>query len=277
MKTIEKKIPVSVGILTKDSGKTLLRALLSVENCAEIILCDGGSTDDTLSIAREFGCVVIQQDPQFLDTEKKINNYSGVRNQLLSLSTYDWFLYIDSDEAISPELAEEISSISQNSTPPSLVINVPVRTVLDGKIIKYSSNYPGYQNRLFNKKSGAYFIKKIHEKITYDKNIYTSHTISSPWYVFGAKDRTRSYLANTLQYINMEVEMGKNQSWKDYFVYTVWGNLLKSIKIFIKATLMYLRHGFRDSMPVSIEWGRMVYPLVVMYKFSLHRFKNLFS
>ena len=48
------KIPCTVGILTKNSGKTLKRALESVKDCAEIIISDGGSTDSTIIIAEKY-------------------------------------------------------------------------------------------------------------------------------------------------------------------------------------------------------------------------------
>jgi len=57
----DKKIPASVGILTLNSGKTLRRALNSLTDFAEIIVCDGNSTDDTLEIAREYGAKIIRQ------------------------------------------------------------------------------------------------------------------------------------------------------------------------------------------------------------------------
>ena len=54
------KISCSVGILTFNSAASLPVCLESVKHFSEIIICDGGSTDSTIEIARKFGCVVIK-------------------------------------------------------------------------------------------------------------------------------------------------------------------------------------------------------------------------
>jgi glycosyltransferase involved in cell wall biosynthesis len=274
MEATYSKIPVSVGILTKNSGKTLRRALSSVKDCAQIIVCDGGSTDETLSIAKEFGCVVIQQNPQFLDSDKKINDYSGVRNQLLDEATNDWFLYIDSDEAISDQLREEIRDITQNNKTDYLVYLVPIRTVLDDHIIQYASNYPGYQNRFFNKKSGARFVKKIHERIEYNRESIKTGTLSGPWYVFGQR-KNGHYLRHTKRYRDLEIKAALEQSFFNYLRYTILGNLLVSGKVLIKAGKNYLLHGFKDTEPIHTEVGRVLYPLLVLYGITIGKLKNV--
>ena len=58
--TQKERINATVGILTFNSGKVLRRALESVSDFDDILLCDGGSTDDTLEIARAVGARVMQ-------------------------------------------------------------------------------------------------------------------------------------------------------------------------------------------------------------------------
>ena len=84
------KIPATVTVLTRNSGKTLERALASVRDFDEIIVCDGGSTDETLEIAHKHGARVIAQDGQFHDAKGKIYDYAGVRNQTLHAARHNW-------------------------------------------------------------------------------------------------------------------------------------------------------------------------------------------
>ena len=49
-------------MLTYNSEKTLRRALESVKDFDDIILCDGDSTDQTHAIAAEYGARVVRQD-----------------------------------------------------------------------------------------------------------------------------------------------------------------------------------------------------------------------
>ena len=84
-------IPCTVGILTKNSGLSLRRTLESVKDFLEIIICDGGSTDDTIAIAREYGARIVPQNKEFLDTDGYIQDFSAVRNQTLAAATFDWY------------------------------------------------------------------------------------------------------------------------------------------------------------------------------------------
>ena len=77
------KIPVSACLLTHNNGTTLARALESVKECAEILLCDGNSSDNTREIAKRYGAKILNQDMQYLGDGGHITDFSGVRNQLL--------------------------------------------------------------------------------------------------------------------------------------------------------------------------------------------------
>lgn len=156
------KIPATVAILTYNCATTLLRALESVRDFSEIIICDGGSTDNTLNIARSFDTRIISQDAQFLSEDKRIRNFAGVRNQTLSIATYEWFFFLDSDEYIGPELAKEI--LEKTTKKPS-VYWIPRKYVYRGEVVDCSVTYPSQQMRLFHRAVTQEFIKEVHEKI----------------------------------------------------------------------------------------------------------------
>src|SRR3989344_7446677 len=105
------KIPCTVAVLTHNSAQTLARALESAKDFAELIVCDGASTDRTLDIARAYGARIIPQDTAFQDREGRISDFGAVRNQTLKASTQDWFFFLDSDEVLTSELVAEISSL----------------------------------------------------------------------------------------------------------------------------------------------------------------------
>ena len=104
------KIYCSVEILTLNSEKTLERCLESVKDFAEIIVLDGNSTDNTRDIAARYGAKIY---PQY-DTDERavrITNFADIRNKGFRRATCDWFMFIDSDEYLSPELAREIREV----------------------------------------------------------------------------------------------------------------------------------------------------------------------
>lgn len=82
---------VSVCLIVKNAQATLYRCLDSVKPIAdEIIVCDTGSTDHTLEIAREY----TDQVYQILWED----DFAAARNHSVERATKEWILWIDADE-----------------------------------------------------------------------------------------------------------------------------------------------------------------------------------
>jgi len=257
------KIFCSVGILTLNSEKTLPRALKSVKDFSEIIICDGNSTDRTIEIAKSYGAKIIKQ----YETNRsniKINDFSEVRNKCLKASSYGWFLYIDSDEELSKEAKEEIRKITQKENPEILIYQLPNKIIYNGRIIKYATPYPGYQTRFFNKKSGAYFIKNIHERLSYNKKLKIG-ILQNPWYVFITDGDYDDFWGKLHFYINKEVQRAKDQTFQQFFYWTILRQPLKILKIFFKLIYRYIRYGFKDSLPIKFEFQKIIYSSYLFY------------
>jgi glycosyltransferase involved in cell wall biosynthesis len=258
------KIPCTVGILTFNSGKTLERALESVKDFADILVCDGGSTDETLAIASHYGARVIRQNPAFQNSGGALTDYAGVRNQCLDSAQFDWFFYIDSDEEATTELVENIRATVAESAPAHLVYNISPRILLKGRRIEYSSNYPGWQKRFFNRKTGARFRKAVHERIDYDEQAYPVGTLRGHWlYEIGLKEDA----AKTEKYARMDATLYRMNSWGAFTVFAVRkaGTICK---IAVRFLLNRILHGSR-ALPFVVEWRRIRYQVkLTQYIFS---------
>ena len=101
----QKKIPCSVGVLTLNSGKTLARCLESFKDFAEIIVCDGNSTDDTVAVAKKYGAKVIKQYDSDEPNLPCVKDKANVRMRNMAAATYDWYFFMDADDALLPETA----------------------------------------------------------------------------------------------------------------------------------------------------------------------------
>ena len=257
------KIPVSVGILTFNSGETLERALESVKDFAEIIICDGGSTDSTLDIARTYDARIIEQDSKFKNEDGTLKDYSGVRNQCIEEANFSWFLYIDSDETIDDNLAEEIRGIVSDAENKNLVYGLRPRIIYNGKRIEYSSNYPGWQKRFFNIKSGARFIKPVHERIAFNEDVVEGR-LNSHWYYYVEDDFS---LEKLTKYAKMEADLFLIRK-KHPLIRGIIQRLIIVLKITVKSLRNYIFHGFKKSMPPRAELRRIRYNLLVI-KFLL--------
>lgn len=232
--------------------------------CDDIILCDGGSTDATLEIAKEYGCRVIAQDAQFKNAEGRLIDFGSARNQVLAAAKNDWFLYIDSDETISDGLAKDVQCIARKpyESDEPLAYRIPIRIVLDGTVILHASNYPGYQYRFFNRRARARYIKPVHERINIDPKKVPTGTLANPWYVYATREDSRHYLRNTAGYRALEVGIFEHHTFSQYLRFVVFRNLRTSAGALIRSLGNYLRYGFKYSAPVSEELGRVIAPLL---------------
>jgi glycosyltransferase involved in cell wall biosynthesis len=86
---------VSLCMITKDAESMLHRCLKSVEKLVdEIIICDNGSTDSTLDIAKQYGAKIITCEPA---TDI---GFDTARNHSIKHATSDWILWLDADEEL---------------------------------------------------------------------------------------------------------------------------------------------------------------------------------
>ena len=82
---------ISVVMICKNEDAVLARCLDSVKEADEIIICDTGSTDGTLDVARRY------TDKVFTDYAWE-DHFAKARNHALAKATGDWILSIDADE-----------------------------------------------------------------------------------------------------------------------------------------------------------------------------------
>ena len=91
---------ISVVINTYNAEKFLKRVLDSVKDFDEIVVGDMESTDNTVAIAKEYGCkVVVFPKGDCVSAEP-------ARTFAIQSATMKWVLVLDADELVTPELKE---------------------------------------------------------------------------------------------------------------------------------------------------------------------------
>ncbi len=149
---------ISVAIITYNSGELIGQCLESVEWADEIIVVDGGSSDDTLSICSRFPRVKVLSVPNNpnLDVNKNIAIEHCIR---------DWILVLDSDETVTPELADELKSIASIDADGMQGYFIPRRNFFLGRWMKASGWYPDYILRFFRRGVGKFPCAHVHERL----------------------------------------------------------------------------------------------------------------
>jgi glycosyltransferase involved in cell wall biosynthesis len=143
-------------MLTKNSALTLKKALDSTKAFAEVLILDTGSSDDTLSIAKEYVNVrILQQD--FI-------GFGPLHNLASTMATHDWILSLDSDELLSENLQRAFTSLTLNK---ECVYSFPRHNVFQGKHIKWCGWHPDRIIRLYHRKYAAFSEDLVHEKILF--------------------------------------------------------------------------------------------------------------
>ena len=102
-------IPITCIVLTKNEEDNLPDCLVSLRWAAEVLVVDSFSTDRTVAIARQQGVRVIQHPFQ---------DYAAQHNFAQAQAQHDWVLFIDADERVSPELAQEIQTLAASDMLP---------------------------------------------------------------------------------------------------------------------------------------------------------------
>ncbi|NGX37090.1 MAG: hypothetical protein K1000chlam2_00240 [Chlamydiae bacterium] len=146
---------ITATILTKNSEKTLKATLDSLTRFPEVIVLDSGSTDDTLKIATQYPNVTIHTSP-FL-------GFGPMHNYATKLSSHDWILSIDSDEILTPELIDEILSLTLD---PENLYKIDRHNFYNGKRIKWCGGWhPDFVSRLYHRKKTRFSEDLVHEKV----------------------------------------------------------------------------------------------------------------
>src|SRR5215213_8074469 len=90
----------SIVIVAKDSADKIGRLLQSLQGLSDdVIVCDTGSSDDTINISKQAGATV-HSIPW--------KGYGASKNEALGFAKHDWILSLDSDEKIDPELYQQL-------------------------------------------------------------------------------------------------------------------------------------------------------------------------
>lgn len=153
------KIPVSVVIIAKNEEKNLPGCLESVKWAGEIVVVDGGSTDQTVEIAKKYTSKVLTRG---MDMEGRHRNFA------YSQAGQEWILSLDADERVSPQLAEELKQVVLRNDQTISAYSIPIKTYVGSRWIKSAGYYPARKLRLHRKGKFRYEESGVHPRAFLD-------------------------------------------------------------------------------------------------------------
>lgn len=242
---MEKKITLSVAIATMNEEQNIETCLVSVSDWAdEIVIVDGGSTDETVRIAKKYTNHIIQTDnPAIFHINKQ---------KALDACHGEWILQLDADEVITDALKKEILQVIRKSE-----INgyyIPRKNNFWGHFMKKGGQYPDYVIRLIRNGKARFPCKNVHEQIEVDGTV---GYLKEPMLHYSYRTSV-DYWKKADTYTTLTAIFMQEKNIKKSFGTCVLYNIILPIKTFF---LLFIRHkGFVDG------W----YGLIFAYWSALH-------
>lgn len=154
--------PLSAVIITRDAARVLPECLASLAFCDEILVVDSGSRDETIALAKNAGCRVV---------ETHWRGYGRQKQFAVEQARYDWVLCIDADERVTPELAANIRATL--AAPTASAYRLARCNRFLGRYLRHGEGYPDWCVRLFDRRHARWSEDAVHERVLADGPIGT--------------------------------------------------------------------------------------------------------
>lgn len=90
---------LSAVLIAKNESLTIARVVQqAAQFCDEVVVCDTGSTDDTVALAQAAGARVVHF--------AWVDDFAAARNYSFSQATGDWIVWLDADDVLPPDTIE---------------------------------------------------------------------------------------------------------------------------------------------------------------------------
>jgi (heptosyl)LPS beta-1,4-glucosyltransferase len=136
---------VSAVVLTLNEEENIADCLDALSWADELLVIDSFSQDDTGRIAAEKGAEV---------RRREFDDYASQRNAGLSMASGEWVFFVDADERVTTELADEVRKVVEDEGLEGWW--VPRKNYIFGKWIRHAGWYPDYQLRLVRRQKARY-------------------------------------------------------------------------------------------------------------------------
>jgi len=199
---------LSAVVLTKDEEQSIGACLSTLAWADELVVLDSFSQDATVPIAESMGAQVYK---------RPFRNFADQRNAALDLARGDWVLFVDADERVSEELAQEVQKAIRDDRYAGWWI--PRHNYIFGKLTLHSGWYPDHQLRLMRRGQARYDpMRIVHELVILEGEAgYLRHP-----FVHYNYDTVGQFLTKQRSYASLEAQMmhqgGERAHWRSFFL-----------------------------------------------------------
>ena len=236
MTLTERKLPISLVVITKNEASCLAKCLESANFVSEIVVVDSGSTDETVKIAERFGAKVFHQDWLGFGPQKQF---------AVNCASYDWVLCLDADEYLSPKLKASLQDLFRGE-PTDCAYQFPRCNKFLGRFLRHGEGYPDWCLRLFNRQYAQWSDDLVHEKIVpYDLSLNVGRLKGDLMHESG--ESISKYIEKQNRYTSIQAGLmhknGKKASWCKIAI----SPLVRFFKFY------FVKRGYMDGLPGFIH------------------------
>jgi glycosyltransferase involved in cell wall biosynthesis len=147
--------PISVVIPTLNEAAQIGQAVADLSWADEVIVIDGGSSDDTVGIAGAAGARVIVLRNETIAAQ---------RNAGIAAARNNWVLAVDADERVSPQLRAEVGQVVAGRNPTHAAYRMKFRNHYLGRELRHGPWGRDWHVRLFTRER-RYVTNRVHEHL----------------------------------------------------------------------------------------------------------------
>ncbi len=231
-------VKLSVALAVYNEAANLAACLESVQSLAdEIVIVDGTSTDQTVTIAQKFGAKVL--------VEENRSNFHINKQHAIDACSGEWILQLDADERVSSMLASEIKSvITADPATTADAYYLKRRNYFLGRWMNKGGMYPDPVIRLFKKGKAHLPAQSVHELMTVEGTLkWLSNDLQHI-----ADPNFSRYLLRSDRYTTLQAGEWLKEGKIKTDTWTSFNYLF--LKPLVRFLAIYFRHkGFQDGFP----------------------------
>jgi glycosyltransferase involved in cell wall biosynthesis len=158
-----KKIKLSAVILTKNEEKNIIRCLNSLKFCDQVVIVDDDSEDKTIELIKKakfpFEIKIFKH--------KLDEDFASARNFGMEKAAGEWILFIDADEEVTKELADEIRETVDQNNLEFVAYYIKRRDFFWGRELRFGEIRKVRNNGIIRlvKRNFGRWLGKVHEKL----------------------------------------------------------------------------------------------------------------
>ncbi|MBP9713841.1 MAG: glycosyltransferase family 2 protein [Sterolibacterium sp.] len=219
---------LSATLITLNAATQLAACLDSLAFCDEIVVVDSGSTDETLSIARQRGARVVHCDWRGFGRQKQF---------AVEQACHDWVLCVDADERVSEHL--RVSLLAALRDPAHTVYRFARCNRFLGRYLRHGEGYPDMSLRLFDRRHARWSDDVVHEKVLTD---VPPATLNGDL-LHDSAETLETYLTKQNRYTTLAAQAAAERGKRAHAGHLLLSPMLRFIRFYI------FRRGFLDGLP----------------------------